>query len=337
MHADGSATRYTRVAVRCWSGLTAAGDDHAGWQAVCGHRCRLRLTPSWGWIGALPSTTASGLLAPTLVVARRVWPAIAGEPRPPALAVCTSKGDIAQLALAASSPVGGGVGMPASAPGMLAPALAAALGTGPYIPASAVAACASGLYAILEAADWIERGGCRTGLVVAADRSLTPLVLAGFDALGVTCGGTAPDADGRGGIGFAPAEGIAAVALAEDGSWRLQAGVRAGDAGHATRFQDPEALRQVLGELWRHAPTPDLILVHGTGTAVGEAYESAALNCGPWSQTARLRCKPWIGHALGASALVELGIAWHAPVARLWQLSLGFGGHLATAAWQRSP
>ena len=328
---------YRQVAARSWSCLSSAGDALATWQAVSGGRCQLRRSVDWGYLGELPTGSPAGLLAPALALARPAWAAILTEPGLPALAALTSKGDIQALAQAAAEhPRGDAAASWRSAPGMLAPALAKGLQMGIYLPVSAVAACSTGLYALLEAADSIERGRCRRALVVASDRSLAPLVLAGFAALGASCGHTQPSGDGAGGIGFAPAEGIAAIALAPSGPWRLCAGVRAGDAGHRTAFTDPGTLQHALDGLWQAAPAPDGILVHGTGTKAGEAYEAAALAQGPWRELPRLRCKPWIGHALGASALVELAATWHGPWRSLWQISLGFGGHLAAAAWERS-
>jgi 3-oxoacyl-(acyl-carrier-protein) synthase len=112
--------------------------------------------------------------------------------------------------------------------------------------------------------------------------------------------------------------------------------VRLGDASHPTRFADGDTLRRCLLALWDILPEPELIVTHGTGTASGDAYEHAALNDGPWRACARLTCKPVLGHCLGASGTVELALALEAPVARLWKLSLGFGGHLAALAVERS-
>ncbi|HEX3135151.1 MAG TPA: hypothetical protein VHX44_16420, partial [Planctomycetota bacterium] len=135
--------------------------------------------------------------------------------------------------------------------------------------------------------------------------------------------------------GFAPAEGAGIVALGRDGPWRLVASVRLGDARHETEFRDPATLRHALDALWQVAPTPDLIVTHGTGTARGDAYERAGLDAGRWRDVPRLHCKPTIGHCLGASAAVELAIGLEAPVRRLWKLGLGFGGHLAAVAVER--
>ncbi len=126
------------------------------------------------------------------------------------------------------------------------------------------------------------------------------------------------------------------MALAHDGPWRLIASVRLGDARHETEFRDPATLKQALDALWLAAPKPDLIITHGTGTARGDVYERAGLDAGPWRDVPRLNCKPVIGHCLGASAAVEMALGLEAPVQRLWKLGLGFGGHLAAVAVERS-
>jgi 3-oxoacyl-[acyl-carrier-protein] synthase-1 len=190
------------------------------------------------------------------------------------------------------------------------------------------------LYALLDAADAIESQHCTRAISGAVDTSLSPWLMAGFSAMGVLCGDTKPQAFAAA-TGFAPAEGAAFFALAKHGPWRLVGGVRLGDASHETEFRDPETLRQALCALWQMLPAPELIITHGTGTARGDAYETAGLMHGPWRNALRLSCKPFIGHCLGASAAVELAVGLEAPVQRLWKIGLGFGGHLAAVAIER--
>jgi 3-oxoacyl-(acyl-carrier-protein) synthase len=210
--------------------------------------------------------------------------------------------------------------------------LARRLGIRQLLPVPIAAACSTGLYALLAAADLLEAETTTHGLAGASDACLTPLMLAGFAAMGVLCGEHAPGQ----GHGFAPAEGAGFAALSNLGPWRLLAGVRLGDASHETQFRDPQTLESCLAALWQVLPNPQLIVVHGTGTAIGDTYEQRGLAAGPWSAAARLHCKPVIGHCLGASGLTELVLALEAPVERLWKISLGFGGHLAAVAVARA-
>lgn len=257
------------------------------------------------------------------------WASISGHGGVPGLACAASKGDQYALSAALAGDHAAFHRAGAEYPTM---ALARRLGIRLLLPVPAVAACSTGLYSLLAAADLVEAGLTSHALVGASDVCLTPLVVAGFTALGVLCGEQLPGS----GHGFAPAEGAGFVALAEAGPWGLRAGVRLGDARHETRFLDPLTLASALTALWQVMPDPDLIVVHGTGTTVGEAYEERGLAAGPWSRAPRLHCKPIIGHCLGASGSAELALALEAPVERLWKISLGFGGHLAAVALSRT-
>ena len=108
-----------------------------------------------------------------------------------------------------------------------------------------------------------------------------------------------------------------------------------GDASHETRCDDAAVLRQCLSELWRICPEPEAIVVHGTGTIAGDAYERQGLDAGPWRHAQQIWCKPVIGHCLGASSLVELAVGCAGTWQRWWKISLGFGGHMAGVALQK--
>lgn len=325
-----SATRYAGVHLAAWTCLSVAGDAAASWAAVAAGTCALSCDAEMGWHGPIPAWRGDpvGLL---LAAARPAWAAVAAEPGPPAWGLSASKGDpwAWQAALA-----GGAAALHRAPPHAPGAAVARALGVGLHRPCMVAAACSTGLVACLEAADLIAAGGCARGLAGAVDGDLPPWLRAGFASLGVLCGQRRPQAFAEP-TGFAPAAGAGVVALARRGPWRLVAGVRLGDARHETHFEDPAVLRRCLAGLWDAAGAPDLIITHGTGTAAGDPYEAAGLERGPWSGVRRLSCKPVIGHCLGASGAVELALACEAPVARLWKLSLGFGGHLAAVAIER--
>jgi len=325
--------RYHAVAIAAWDCLVCTGDARASWSACRRGATGLRHSPNLGWNGAIGEIAGPGRM---LTIARRSalgpWQALSGNRGLPALIVGSSKGDPQLMAEALA---GNARALPDALPGALSARLAAELGIGVSIGAAPAAACSTGLYAVLAAADLIERGACTHALAGAADCALADWLLAGFRSLGVLCGDRAPQAFAEP-TGFAPAEGAGFLALAAAGPWRLRGGVRLGDARHPTRFEDGETLRRCLLALWDILPAPELIVTHGTGTASGDAYERSALDDGPWSQCERLHCKPVIGHCLGASGAVELALALETPAARMWKLSLGFGGHLAALAVERS-
>ena len=353
---------FSQVHFAGWSALSAAGDAAATWEAVATGRSTLGCDAAIGWCGRLDDPRSAAEVAAALAAAawhaaqigsdalidgaqfrpdwrqpswRRTQPSWR-QTQPswrsalPGLSVATSKGDpwLLEAALA-----GDLRHFTAAWPGQANAMVAAALGWPTYVNLPTAAACASGLYGLLAVADAIAAERVPCGLAGAVDRSLTPLVVAGFRQLGVLCGDRQPGSPGA--TGFAPAEGAAAIALGPQGPWRLVAGVRLGDASHETELRDSAVLLAALHGLWSAAPSPDAIVIHGTGTSNGEGYEQSGLNAGPWRDIPRIRMKPVLGHTLGASGLVELVVALHSPHRRLWKLALGFGGHLAAVAVER--
>ena len=332
MHAT-LARRYERVALVAWDCLLGAGDARAAWLACVAGQTQLTLDEQHGWLGRACAPRDDALIHLARTAALRPWQSIADHPGPLALAASTSKGDVLALERLLRGEASSFI---AALPGQLTPQLATTLQTGPYLGCPVAAACSTGLYALLAAADLIEAGTCTRALAGAADAALTPLLLAGFAALGVSCGHQRPRAFTEHSTGFAPAEGAGFIALAGAGPWRLVGGVRLGDAGHETTFRDPATLATALNGLWELLPAPDLIITHGTGTNQGDAYERSGLDHGPWANAPRLHCKPSIGHCLGASGTAELAIGLESSARRLWKISLGFGGHLAAVAVERS-
>jgi hypothetical protein len=325
--------RYHAVAIAAWDCLVCTGDAQASWSACRRAAAGLRHSPGLGWHGAISGIPGPGrMLSIARQSALRPWQALTGCSGPPALIVGASKGDPQLMALALA---GDARALQSALPGALGARLAAVLGIGVSIGAAPAAACSTGLYAVLAAADLIESGACTHALAGAADCALADWLIAGFRSLGVLCGERVPQAFAEP-TGFAPAEGAGFLALAGAGPWRLRGGVRLGDASHLTRFEGGDTLARCLLALWDILPEPELIITHGTGTRSGDAYERAALDDGPWSGCERLHCKPVIGHCLGASGAVELALALETPVSRIWKLSLGFGGHLAAVALERS-
>ncbi len=327
---------YDDLHLAGWDCRCSAGDAAQAWQVVGGDAHALSHDPVAGWMGRLPAAPAG--LDPIAELgwqaAHRPWSSIAEISGELALSVSTSKGDPAGI-------LGPAKGFVASWPGQHTAAIASHLDVPWFVDLPVAAACATGLHGLLACADALAAGRASRALALSIDAFRPPLVDAGFRALGVLCGDRLPQAFalvGTAPTGFAPGDGAGAVALRQGSGgagWRLVSGVRLGDASHATEFQDPATLRALLAGLWRTCPRPDLICTHATGTAVGDAYERAGLMAGPWRGIPWMHLKPVIGHCLGASGLVELAIALHAPVRSLWKLSLGFGGHAVGVALVR--
>lgn len=314
------ATMYRDVGIAAWdcriAGLTAT----TAWNRL---RAGERLLPdAAAYHGALATVLHDAATAP--------WAAIQAHPGLVACGLATSKGDPWAFTPAAAATAG---------PGHVGAAVARALGLGVHVPCATAAACSTGLYTLLAGADRIADGTCTRALVGAVDGSLPDWLHAGFARMGVLCASDTPRAGERAdpGTGFIPAPGAGVLALVRGpAAWRLVAGVRLGDAGHETHFVNPSTLTTALASLWAVQPQPDLIVTHLTGTALGDAYELTGLDDGPWRHVPRLILKPLIGHTLGASGAVELALALESTARRIWKLSLGFGGHLAAVAVERS-
>jgi hypothetical protein len=319
------ASLYERCFLHRSQVATCAGDLSASWQAIASGRHALQRDADGWWVGQL------------------------ADRRPPSehlLEAC--------LASARDEPAGGlcaANSKPIAAPwpperlwdhqpSALSGIIARRLGWRHWTGVPTVAACSTGLHLLLAAADWLtarDQQQPAGALVATMDAPLQPLLLAGYRSLGVACRSAAPPtAMVPHPVGFAPAEGVATTWLATNpASWRLIAGVRLADASHPTRCDDLAVAVRCLSTLWQAGPAPDAIITHGTGTAAGDAYETAALERGPWRECPRIIAKPVIGHCLGASGLAELLAATAGPYQVLWKLSFGFHGHVAAVCCVR--
>ena len=189
--------------------------------------------------------------------------------------------------------------------------VAAALSVGgPRLTVSA--ACASGLHALIRGTMLIQSGLVRRVLVVSCESSVCPLFLASFARLGVL----PPSGFGcrpfdRSRAGFLMSEAAAAVLLTADESAlgiEVDRFAIGSDATHLTGM-DPRGrtLRHVLHTALNHSPV-DLIHAHGTGTALNDEIELAALDdlSAPDSRAAVYSHKGALGHSLGAAGLVSV-------------------------------
>ncbi len=184
------------------------------------------------------------------------------------------------------------------------------------------AACASGGAAVIRGAQSILAGRCNQALVVAADL-VTAFTMSGFSALrALSPMPCRPFDKGRDGLSLG--EGAAALLLMplsralELGhaplalltGWGL-----ASDARHITAPSRDgrglvKALQQALCRAGRHQV--DAVCAHGTGTVYNDAMELTALEQ-VFSETPPLfSCKGALGHAMAASAALELALCLRA-------------------------
>ncbi len=324
--------RYSYVSILDWALQSCAGSAVQTYRACREKRPALDYSPDEGWSGRYDSSNdlltlshcATELLQRTNISQTDGFPGFF---------ISSSKGDIEALM---QSMHGNDAFFKCFPPGSFAKRLAKQLGIPFWHGTAPVAACSTGLYTLLALADSLEDKQCTIGMAGCADGPLSPLLLAAYKNMGVACSQQPSAFTGAGG-GFAPAQGAAFTILSHNaGPWMLRCGVRIGDACHETRCDNPESLRYCLNALWDATPHPDLIITHATGTRTGDAYEQSILDEGPWATCERLICKPYIGHCLGASGLVELAAGLEAPVQRIWKISLGFGGHIAAISCERT-
>ncbi|HJV90438.1 MAG TPA: beta-ketoacyl-[acyl-carrier-protein] synthase family protein [Holophagaceae bacterium] len=197
--------------------------------------------------------------------------------------------------------------------GRLAPFLADLLGlTGPALTVST--ACTSSGKALVSARQWLELGLCDAVITGGVD-SLCKLTLNGFTALeSATPHLCNPMSRHRAGINIG--EGAALFLLTREASDLALLGAGASSDAHHISSPDPSgagaesALRGALAEAGLKPEDVGYLNLHATATPKNDEMESratAAVFPGgvPCSGT-----KPLTGHALGASAALELAFGW---------------------------
>jgi len=219
---------------------------------------------------------------------------------------------------------------------------------------TSVAACSSGLHALHRAVTAVRRGECRRALVVAADASLHPLFEGSFTRLGVLAPADANgirrcDPFSEEGNGFFLIEAAAALVI-ENSEFRVQnsewpqieqSWIGADSTGLIAIDEQTRTLRTALRSFAGEAPA--FIHAHATGTA-HDQYELAAIQS-VFPNTPVFSHKQWLGHSLGAAALVSVALsalshrARRTPTgtavsadARSLTISQGFGGHIGVIA-----
>jgi 3-oxoacyl-[acyl-carrier-protein] synthase-1 len=175
-------------------------------------------------------------------------------------------------------------------------------------------ACSSSAKAIAAARNLLALGVCDAALAGGVD-SLCRLTLNGFDALQTI----APDrcnpmsANRK---GLVLGEGGALFLVTRDGGEIGLLG--AGESSDAYHMSAPEpegrfseaAMCAALDDAGVRAADVAYVNLHGTGTPLNDAMESRAVHRVFGERVPCSSTKPLTGHALGASAAVELGLCW---------------------------
>lgn len=169
--------------------------------------------------------------------------------------------------------------------------------------------CAAGLDAVGIAMMLVQTGAAPRALAVAVDLPLVPLLLDNYASSGLLASSPKLDPYHPETSGFIPAEGAAAMAIeASEGHFpRLLHYACNSDACDpvgipADGGRTPELLEKAI----RLHGQPLAICPHATGTAVQATADPAALRRGfPNEKPTIHLLKPFIGHSIGASGLLE--------------------------------
>ncbi|HEY4015005.1 MAG TPA: beta-ketoacyl-ACP synthase II [Polyangiaceae bacterium] len=193
-------------------------------------------------------------------------------------------------------------------------------------------ACSSGAHAIGEASEWIRRGRCDVMVAGGAEATITPVGIAGFEAMHALSKRNDDPAHAcrpfdKGRDGFVCGEGSGMLVLeslsrAKARGARIYAEVNgygaSSDAYHLTQPAPngegaQRAMLMALEDAKVAPDTIDYINAHGTSTQVGDIEESRAIAkvFGAHATDKKLwvsSTKSMMGHLLGAAGAVETAI-----------------------------
>lgn len=169
--------------------------------------------------------------------------------------------------------------------------------------------CSAGLDAIGIAMMLVRCGAAPRALAVAVDLPLVPLLLDNYAASGILSDSLISDPYRPGTSGFVPSEGAAAMAI----DMNLGNHLRLEHYGCNSDACDPVGIPKDGGRtpdlfepLAASVGRPTAVCPHATGTAVQAAADPAALTRAfPDARPTLHLLKPFLGHTIGASGLLE--------------------------------
>jgi 3-oxoacyl-[acyl-carrier-protein] synthase-1 len=175
-------------------------------------------------------------------------------------------------------------------------------------------ACSAGGKALIAARTLLELEICDAVIAGAAD-SLCRLTANGFNELhALSAGHTQPMGHKRDGINIGEGAALFLVTR-EPGGVQLAGAGESSDAHHISA-PDPSGLgaescmRSALEDAGLAPEAIAYLNLHGTGTPLNDAMESAAVARVLGSATPCSSTKPLVGHTLGASAAIEAAFCW---------------------------
>jgi 3-oxoacyl-[acyl-carrier-protein] synthase II len=169
--------------------------------------------------------------------------------------------------------------------------------------------CSAGLDAIGIAMMLVRCGAAPRALAVAVDLPLVPLLLDNYAASGILSDHLAADPYRPGTSGFIPAEGAAAMAIdttSVNQPRLMHYGCNSDACDPVGIPKNGGRTPELFGPLADTALWPAAVCAHATGTAVQAAADPAALaRVFPDRRPSLHMLKPFLGHTIGASGMLE--------------------------------
>lgn len=202
--------------------------------------------------------------------------------------------------------------------------LARALGLRGGPVRNVVAACATGVHSVILAMDWLREGLCDVALAGSAESSLHPLIMAGFENMGVLSNEVRPFDRRRSGFVMGEGAGVFVIETLEHARNRgaeiygaVTGWAMGSDASHITRFNsDGRTMAMVLKRAWERGGLDPArvgyLNAHGTATRANDVLETKAIRhaFGSHAQSLSISStKAATGHLLGAAGSVEFGFS----------------------------
>lgn len=181
-------------------------------------------------------------------------------------------------------------------------------------------ACSSGARALASARSLLATGVCDAVIAGGSD-SLCGLTTSGFSALkAVSDDVSNPFSVNRAGLTLG--EGSALFLVTRDSGGIQLVGVGESTEAHHMSAPDPKgsgaeaSMREALGDAGVTAMEIDYLNLHGTGTRLNDAMESAAVARVLGGEVPCSSSKPLVGHCLGSAGAIEVAICWMSIDAR---------------------
>ncbi|AGY53878.1 3-oxoacyl-[acyl-carrier-protein] synthase, KASII [Bacteroidales bacterium CF] len=182
-------------------------------------------------------------------------------------------------------------------------------------------ACISGVNAVVSASRLISSGYCKHAIIVGADL-LSRFVVTGFQSFhSISTGPCIPYDTKRDGLTLGEAVGVIVLTgdraiVSEEDPIVVEGGAISNDANHLSapsRTGDglAEAMSRSITIAGIKAEEIDFINAHGTATLYNDEMEAKAIHLAGLSGVAVQSLKPYWGHTLGASGVIEsIGCFW---------------------------